>query len=203
MSVSSFLSGIDMKRQNVRFYSVISIFFVLTALLFVSPYFINSWQKKNSQPAFSGSQVEPKYLKKPTVSGLPTHISIPHVGISIDVEKGYYNKSSQTWTLSTTKAEYATVTPFPNDASGNTFIYGHNRREVFYRLLGVKPGDEAVITTANNHKFVYRMSERRDTKPTDTSLFKYQGPPILTLQTCSGLWYQNRSLFVFKLVRVT
>ncbi len=190
-----------MKRDNLRFYFLVGIFFVLAGVLLSSQHLVQYLQNRNSQPVFS-QPAQQTITKKPTVSGQPSHIDLPSVNISIDVENGYYNKVSQTWTLSTNKAEYATVTPEPNDAGGNTFIYGHNRWEVFYKLLNVKAGDEAIVTTANNHKFVYKMVSRRDIKPTDSSLFRYQGPPILTLQTCSGFWYQNRSLFVFKLVQV-
>jgi hypothetical protein len=37
--------------------------------------------------------------------------------------------------------------------------------------------------------------------PTDATLFEYKGKPILTIQTCSGVWYQNRQLFTFDLER--
>jgi LPXTG-site transpeptidase (sortase) family protein len=192
-----------MKNQSLRFYSLVGLFFILAGLLLESQHLLQYWQHKNSQPFFTPStQQTASQLKKPTISGAPAHIDIPGVGISDDIEPGYYNKASQAWTLSLTKAEYATVTPQPNNGNGNTFIYGHNRWAVFYKLLNVQPGDEAIVTTTNNHKFVYKMVSRRDTKPTDTSLFSYQGPPILTLQTCSGLWYQNRTLFVFNLVQV-
>lgn len=188
-----------MNREKLRFYSFIGILFVLVGLLLGSQRFIDHFQRKNSEPFFTSTtqQVTPA---KATVSGMPSHIDLPGVGISIDVAPGYYNKKSQTWTLSINKAQYATITPQPNDGGGNTFIYGHNRLEVFYKLLRVKQGDKAIITTSNKHKFTYSMVSRKDTSPTDSSLFKYQGPPILTLQTCSGFWYQNRSLFVFKLV---
>lgn len=190
-----------MKWQELRFYLVVGLFFVLAGLLLGSQHMIRYWQNKSTQTAFYQTAVAAS--KKPTLTGLPTHIDIPNVGISVDIEKGYYLKSSQTWTLSTTKAEYATVTPEPNNASGNTFIYGHNRWEVFYKLLNVRPGDEAIVTTDNHHEFIYKMVSQKVTKPSDTSLFRYQGPPILTLQTCSGFWYQNRSLFVFNLVQAT
>jgi len=192
-----------MKNKSLRFYSLVGLFFILAGLLLSSQHLMQYWQQKNSQPFFASSAHQPaSQLKKPTISGIPAHIDIPGVGISDDVESGYYNKSSQVWSLSLTKAEYATVTPEPNNGNGNTFIYGHNRWAVFYKLLNAQPGDEAIVTTTNNHKFIYKMVSRRDTKPTDTSLFSYQGPPILTLQTCSGLWYQNRTLFVFNLVQV-
>jgi LPXTG-site transpeptidase (sortase) family protein len=192
-----------MKRQNLRFYCFLGLFFVLAGLLLSSQHLMQFWQQKNSQPVFVSSTKQSATAKKATISGTPEHIDIPRVGISVAVVPGYYNKASQTWTLSTTKAQYATVTPKANNGNGNTFIYGHNRWEVFYKLLKVQAGDEAVVTTSNNHTFVYKMVSRQDTKPTDNSLFRYQGPPILTLQTCSGLWYQNRSLFVFDLVKAT
>lgn len=191
------------KSINLRFYLAIGAFFVLAGLLMSSGHLIQEWQQRNSQPFFTPSSTAPKAEKQPTISGQPAHISIPGVDISIDVENGYYNQRAQTWTLSLTKAEYATVTPAPNNGGGNTFIYGHNRWDVFYKLLKVQPGDEAIVTTRNNHTFIYKLVSRRDTKPNDDSLFRYQGPPILTLQTCSGLWYQNRSLFVFNLVQAS
>lgn len=192
-----------LKHQDLKFYFFVGLFFVLGGLLLGSPHIIQQWQRSNSQPVFAAGISHANGAKPAKVSGTPTHISIPAVDISVDVEPGYYNKSSQTWTLSGTKAEYATVTPLANDGGGNTFIYGHNRWAVFYKLLRVQSGDEATVTTSNHHTFVYKMVSRRDTNPKDDSLFSYQGPPILTLQTCSGMWYQNRSLFVFDLVKAS
>lgn len=190
------------KRENLRFYIFVGLFFIMAGLLLSAEPILHHWQKQNAQPFFAGTPRNSAYVaKKASISGEPTHIDIPSVGISIDITPGYYDKASQTWTLSTDKAQYATITPEPNDASGNTFIYGHNRWEVFYKLLKVQNGDIATITTSNNHTFTYKMTSRKDTSPTDSSLFDYQGPPILTLQTCSGFWYQNRSLFVFDFVK--
>lgn len=189
-----------MKRISIRLYFLTGSLLVLFGLLLSSQHFLQVWQQRNSQPSFQPpAQAAP--TKPATISGLPAHIDIPSVGISDDIDPGYYNKTTQTWSLSLTDAEYATVTPEPNNGGGNTFIYGHNRWAVFYKLLKVQPGDEAVITTTNNHQFTYKLVSQRTTQPNDTSLFTYQGPPILTLQTCSGLWYQNRSLFVFDLVK--
>ncbi len=189
------------KRVSIRLQFLIGSLFVLAGLLFSYQHLLQAWQQRNAQPDFRPlSQAAP--TEKATISGLPAHIDIPSVGISDDIDLGYYNKSTQTWSLSLTNAEYATITPEPNNGGGNTFIYGHNRWAVFYKLLKVQPGDEAIITTTNNHQFTYKMVGQRTTQPNDNSLFTYQGPPILTLQTCSGLWYQNRSLFVFDLVKV-
>lgn len=192
-----------MKLRDARFYFFVGLFFIMVGLLLASPHLIQQLERTNSQPVYAAGITQAGNDRKATISGTPSHISIPSVDISVDVEPGHYNRSSQTWTLSLTKAEYATVTPPANNGGGNTFIYGHNRWAVFYKLLRAQTGDEAIITTTNHHTFVYKMVGRHDTSPNDTSLFHYQGPPILTLQTCSGLWYQHRSLFVFNLVKAT
>ena len=95
------------------------------------------------------------------------------------------------------------MTSRPNTTSGNTFIYGHNRSNVFSRLLKIKPGSVAYVTTDNNQRFIYRLSRSFTTNPNDSSILYYQGAPILTLQTCSGANFQDRTLFVFELVGVT
>ena len=92
---------------------------------------------------------------------------------------------------------YAVNTPLANNREGNTFIYGHNRKDVFRKLSGVKAGDEAVITTDNGHTFVYRFKAAYETNPNDATVFQYQGPSILTVQTCSGMRFENRQLFTF------
>ncbi len=138
-----------------------------------------------------------------TQTGSPVKIEILEAGISIPVAPGVYNAKSQTWTLSTTKAHYALMTPKPNTEGGNTFIYGHNRPSVFSRLTRAKVGDTAVVTTDKNQRFTYRMRSTYTTSPADSSLLNYNGAPILTLQTCTGANFQNRTLYVFDLIGVT
>lgn len=190
-----------MKYKNLRFNLLIGLFLVLAGLLISSPHFVQQWQQRNAQPFFSGAAASAATPRpENAIKGTPNHIELPAVGISLEVIPGYYNKTTQAWTLSNTQAMYATVTAPANNHDGNTFIYGHNKPAVFYKLLQIKVGDQAIVTTSNGHRFAYKMVSRRDVKPNDGSLFTYQGPPILTLQTCSGFWYQNRSLFVFDLV---
>ena len=137
------------------------------------------------------------------VQGKPVRLHIPSVDIDIAVVDGVYNEQQKTWTLSNTSAHYALISPQPNNMSGNTFIYGHNRKEVFARLAKVKVGDEALLYTDNGNVFRYVFRVSVETNPYDDSLFAYKGSPIVTLQTCSGLWYQNRQLFTFDFVSVS
>jgi LPXTG-site transpeptidase (sortase) family protein len=133
----------------------------------------------------------------PLITGEPVEISLPSVSIDIPVIPGFYNSNYKTWTLSLDKAQFATPTVYPNNLSGNTFIYGHYRVGVFYTLPHIQPGAKAAITTANGYQFTYTFKYTYATQPNDTSVLMYKGPPILTLQTCSGTFYQNRQMYVF------
>lgn len=189
--------------MKLRFYVIIGLLFVLLGAFLGSPWLISQFEGHNAQPTVKPGTVQAAPAPKDTpslISGDPKHIELPAENISIDVERGYYNPATKGWTLSNTKADYAAVTPEPNNQSGNTFIYGHNKASVFAKLLKAKVGDKAIITTANGHRFTYQMASYHDTQPQDTSLFTYKGAPILTLQTCSGAWYQNRRLYTFSLV---
>jgi sortase (surface protein transpeptidase) len=140
---------------------------------------------------------------KPVISGHPVSISVPSVRINdVSVVDGNFNAKTQEWTLGLHVAQWGVMTPQPNDTAGNTYIYGHYRPEVFAYLHIIKPGAEAILTTDNGYRFVYTFDRSIDVDPSDTSLFNYQGPSILTIQTCSGSWFQNRQLFTFTFNRV-
>lgn len=136
------------------------------------------------------------------VTGRPSRLQILSLGIDLVVADGRYNEKTKTWTLSKDKAHYAIGTPPLNNKEGNTFIYGHNRKEVFQKLSRIKKGAEVVVTADNGKQFVYQFVSAYETHPNDDTLFSYEGPPILTLQTCSGMWYQNRQLFTFNLTEI-
>lgn len=146
------------------------------------------------------SNYKPVIVQPSAIYGKPVRLDLPSLGLSLQVIDGYFNSQTKTWTLTTNKVQYATITPEPNNAAGNTFIYGHYRRNVFANLYKIAVGDVAVIRTSNDHLFTYRFRSSRITSPNDVALFSYQGPPILTLQTCTGLFYQNRQLFTFDLI---
>lgn len=138
----------------------------------------------------------------PLISGTPVHIAIPSVAIDLTVIPGYYYPESNSWTLSLDDAQYGAMTAQANNKEGDTFIYAHYRLNVFYTLPKIQPGAQAIVTTDNGHVFTYTFVSSTVTSPSDTSLFSYKGKPILVLQTCTGLWYQDRQLFTFNLTSV-
>lgn len=155
----------------------------------------NHFQTQTTIPA-------PQLKSSPTlVSGKPIELILDDLKLKLIVTDGVYNNLTGQWSLSTNKAHYALLSTVPNNEEGNTLIYGHYRPEVFARLKRVQPGNEAIVLTDNGYRFIYRFRSTQAVNPTDTSIFAYRGAPMLTLQTCSGAWMQNRQLYSFDLFR--
>lgn len=133
----------------------------------------------------------------PYITGNPTRLVIEGLGIDLQVAPGIYDKKTSQWSLSLDKAHFAELSSTPNNKGGNSFIYGHNRKGVLNSLPSIQMNQEAKIYTDNGLIFNYTFVGAVEVSPNDTSIFNYQGEPILTIQTCSGSFYQNRQLFTF------
>ena len=136
------------------------------------------------------------------VTGKPTYFSIPSIGISLPVTDGAYDPATARWTLTRDKAQFALPSQQPNTVAGNTLIYGHNRSSVFASLAKVQPGAIAQVATDTGYVFTYNFDTTAALDPTDTSVFAYQGPARLTVQTCSGNYFQHRQMYYFHLLNV-
>lgn len=131
-----------------------------------------------------------------TVKGVPVSISIPRLTMSFEVIPGTQDQKGN-WTLTWDRVQYATISPEPNNREGNTLIYGHATRKLFIPLYQLKSGDTASVTTDNGYVFHYKYEGTYAVSPHDYSVFEYKGAPILTLQTCSGTFFQNRQMYQF------
>lgn len=145
--------------------------------------------------------------KKPSfklISGIPTRIVVPDSGIDLPVDQGNYNSADGSWTLSDTNAQFAMITMVANNHSGNTFIYGHATDQVFGKLVSAppQPNSTALVHTHSGHILSYRFQSARESTPNDTSIFNYTGPPILTLQTCTGAVSEWRTMYQYAFEKV-
>lgn len=186
------------KLRKLRFY-------ILVGILNVGS--VGSLLYYNNPPVASSSRsvVIPtvkKEIKKETVSGRPVTMWVPSLNIELPIDEGYYNPADSTWTLSGYHAHFAMPTMLANNQEGNTLVYGHNNKHVFGPLKGLQPGAELVVKTDNGHVFYYTFESSETVQPDDLSIFTYEGPPILTLQTCTGNWHELRTLSKFTLTRV-
>jgi LPXTG-site transpeptidase (sortase) family protein len=165
------------------------------AQTFSWPLHVQAWQATvNLAPA------SPQPTAQQKIGGIPLRIVVAGRDIDLPVIMGSYDAKTGEWTLSNNKAQFATNSSVANNKVGNTFIYGHDIPQVFKRLESLKPGDTAQIYTDNGYVFTYAFRNAIDVNPSDTSIFNYSGPSILTLQTCSGIWSQTRHLMTFDFV---
>jgi LPXTG-site transpeptidase (sortase) family protein len=151
------------------------------------------------QPPSYSTPVTPKVNE---IEGEPVELLIPSLNMDLPIIPGYYDAHAQIWTLTLSEVQYATVTPEPNNLEGNTFLYGHYRQAVFARLHTIPSGAQAIVKTSNGHTFYYQLASIRTTNPGDDSVFTYRGKPILTIQTCTGLFFQYRQFYTFNLQKV-
>ena len=138
------------------------------------------------------------------VAGKPVRIVIPDSKVDLIIDDGFYTPSSNTWTLSGTRAHFAHLSSLANNQKGLTLIYGHNNNNVFGALRKVtpNPGALAYIYTENGKVFEYAYESVYSVTPNDTSALSYEGPPILTILTCTGSLDEWRTLYKFNFVRV-
>ena len=183
---------------------------LIIGLIGVSPTLYFRWSHTGTASASPVSQAQiyaelnsskTSAPKVPLVTGFPVSISIPgprpSLDINVGIVPGYYDKDNGTWNLSDYQAQFATISSQPNNLSGNTFIYGHYRPNVFAYLHLIEPGTVITINTSNGYQFSYKFVSTYAVEPTDTSVLDYSGAPILTIQTCSGSFFQNRQMFIF------
>jgi hypothetical protein len=177
---------------------------VLIAAVVINFGSIGALAYANQAPAASGPVTisAPPVLPPAAISGRPVSLSVQSLGLRLNVETGEYNQASDSWTLSGLNAHFATVTSLANNSAGNTFIYGHNNNDVFGPLKRLQPNAEVEITTDNGSIFYYSLVNSKTVAPSDVSIFNYSGPPILTIQTCTGAFHEQRELYQFKFERV-
>jgi LPXTG-site transpeptidase (sortase) family protein len=192
--------------MNNKFKISIGILFILAGFIISSGFISNIIGKINTRPAVLGYSTADSVAAVSNPDSkklLPVYLEVPTVEISIGIDPGYYDYSTNTWTLSESKASFAVVSSMPNAVSGNTYIYGHNKSSVFASMDDIKTKEKAIVTNAEGRKFTYKLSEVKDVSPSDLTYLRYRGKPILTLQTCHGLWDQYRRLYIFSFESAT
>lgn len=187
---------------SVRKLAIISTILEATgvALMLLVMVSMNFTQTAAARPiAPTSVTIKKQVFEKRTIHGTPVHVSVPSLGISAGVKKGYYDADQRRWTISEHSAYFATTTNEVNDNSGNTLIYAHNSTWMFGPLHSVQMGAKAVVRTANGYEFTYRLIDVRHVEPTNLDAISKNHKPLLILQTCSGWFNQTRQLSYFEL----
>lgn len=193
--------------QKTRFFSNIALLYVLSIAFILYALRPMHLLAQSRPVSFIQTSQTPHLSVVPKitlVSGQPVRIVIPASSVDLPIDPGYYNSSDDSWTLSGYRAQFAMVSTLANNIGGETFIYGHNNNYVFGALRHVtpSPGASALLYTDNGHIFAYSFQSASSLAPDDSSALNYQGPPMLTVQTCTGSFNEWRTVFKFSFVKV-
>jgi LPXTG-site transpeptidase (sortase) family protein len=190
-------------KKRISWIIKLAILALLPIALFGSGLFLNHLSTLQAQEIATQLAPSAQFDPEPKVfRGKPVRVIVPRHSIDLPVIEGSFDQKTGEWTLTNDKAQFALNSSIANNQGGNTFIYGHDRPHIFRPLADLKEGDVAEVITENNYRFVYRYRTAVTVPPTNTSIFNYTGPPVLTLQTCSGAWSQYRRLMTFDFVEV-
>ena len=138
------------------------------------------------------------------IAGRPVRLVVAADGLDLPVDKGFYNSTDNSWTLTGYHAQFAMISTLANNIGGETFIYGHNNNYVFGAFRHATPpvGTQALLYTDNGHTFAYKFVSAASIGPDATSILEYSGPSILMIQTCTGSLNEWRTEYRFDFVRV-
>ena len=192
--------------KEIAFFSSVTPVYGVTLLLLLMS--IKPYLPQFNSPAYAltptiQSAVEKKNLPpKKIISGKPISIHIPKLDLNKEVLPGQYDSKTGIWRISDIGVHFAELSSRINDSSGNSLLYAHNNKWAFGLLYLLEKGDIVEVKTDSGYNFRYIFSHSGDYEPSDTSLFAYSGPPILTLQTCSGYFNEYRHLYTFNLSKV-
>jgi len=185
-------------RRTLGFYTTIGLLNAAVAVMFYTVNVRPSIPVQAAAVAIAVHQpLQPRLI--PAITGTPVRIVIPSLAIDLPVGIGSYDSSSASWNVDDTKAYYADVSMPLNNSNGNTLIYGHAQTPVFARLRDIQPNSTVAVYADNGYVFHYTYQSVTNVLPTDMSVFRADGPPTLTLQTCTGDWDAYRAMYSFKL----
>ena len=130
----------------------------------------------------------------------PTQIIIPSARIDLPIARAYEHNAND-WDVSNTKANFAMTSALPNQVSGNTVIYAHNRAGLFSSIRNIRYGDEVYIYT-ENYVYTYTFTKTETVGMHDVEIMNQTVAPILTLFTCAGNVNQNRYVVLAHFTRI-
>jgi len=136
------------------------------------------------------SQEETKTKASP-----PTRILIAKFGIDLPVVESQIKNG--VWEINPKGGSHLASSAAPSEG-GNIILYGHNKKKLFGKVLGIKKGDEIKIITADNKEYIYTVFDTKTVKPTDTSVLLPTTEEILTFYTCTGFLDTKRFIVTAK-----
>jgi LPXTG-site transpeptidase (sortase) family protein len=123
----------------------------------------------------------------------PTRIIIPEISIDLGIKKakiinGYWEVFDDSAAWGEGSGELG--------KPGNMVIFAHDTKGLFYTLKDIKIGD--IIYIYGQETYSYKVTEIKNTIPSDLSVIAPTKDQTLTLYTCSGPLDSKRLVVVAK-----
>lgn len=136
----------------------------------------------------------------------PQRIAIPAIGVDATVEAVTVNDRLEMATPARpVDTGWYSLGSSPGE-DGDAVIDGHvdspdGAPAVFARLAQLKPGDQLIVTLAEGRRtFAVTRIASVPYHSVPAGLFATQGPPLLTLITCTGAWDPAQGVYSQRLV---
>lgn len=126
---------------------------------------------------------------------LPVEIIIPSINIDLTVDPGEIKDG--VWQISEANATFL-ATSAPPGTSGNTVIYGHNKKIIFGNLPYLSVGQKIIIKTKSGKIYNYLATQKYFVGPDRVDLVSPSNTEELTIYTCWGLFDGQRAVIKAK-----
>lgn len=161
----------------------------------------------STQPSAPGA--EPSSSPSRPVIASPRSLVIPRLGVEAPVDAvGVASDGEAEVPDDARRVGWYRFGPAPGAAEGSSVIVGHVDSQtqglgVLAELSDVEQNDRVEVRAADGATRVYRIASR-ETVPkeelADSGVFRRDGPPVLTLITCTGPYLKDRGGYQDNLV---
>lgn len=142
------------------------------------------------------SFTKPITVAQTTLKGeLPTHISIPSIGIDLPIDVGEIRDG--VWQISYANPTFLNTSARPG-AGGNVVIYGHNKKAIFGNLPYLSLGQKIILKTADGKAHSYEAYQKDFVSPDRIDLVSPTNKEELTIYTCWGFFDNQRAVIKAK-----
>lgn len=162
-----------------------------------------------STPQPSAPGAEPSSSPSRPVNASPRSLVIPRLGVEAPVDAvGVAPDGEAEVPDDARRVGWYRFGPAPGAAEGSSVIVGHVDSQtqglgVLAELSDVEQNDRVEVRAADGTTRVYRIASR-ETVPkeelADSGVFRRDGPPVLTLITCTGPYLKDRGGYQDNLV---
>jgi LPXTG-site transpeptidase (sortase) family protein len=169
------------------------------ALIFLGAGFIlwGSARFINVPFSVSASKVLGEARSVETGQSWPKTIYIPKINKTLGISAGVV--SDNRWTISETGVSYLSTTPVPGSA-GNSVLYGHNKQDIFGKLVELQKDDVIYVVLGNGNFAKYSVVETKQVKPNQVEILNNTSDSRLTIYTCTGFLDSARFVVIAKMV---